>query len=111
MQGYTITLKVNDGKTVHSAFVRFPNLMFELRLSPHQDEILAVKIESTPWEQAVDDVRPFIALPDDPELLTRENMLIFSNSLFITQSKRYIQRGIYHVYGYKFRPAWNMPQG
>ncbi len=174
VQGYTITLKVNDGKTVHSAFVRFPNLLFELSLSPHQDEILAVKIEvdtnppvgarlatslvrrhvilnlqhhdqssllagklhailqrpyfkgrdlydmmwylsdkewpvpnlgllnnalkqtswsgetlslqnwrkvvskkieSTPWEQAVDDVRPFIALPDDLELLTRENLL------------------------------------
>ena len=174
VQGYTITLKVNDGKTVHSAFVRFPNLLFELSLSPYQDEILAVKIEvdinppagarlatslvrrhvllniqhhdqssllagklhailqrpffkgrdlydimwylsdnewpvpnmdllnnalkqtswsgetlslqnwrkvvskkieSTPWEQAIDDVRPFIALPDDLELLTTENLL------------------------------------
>lgn len=173
-QGYTVTFKVNDGKTVHSAFVRFPNLLFELSLSPHQDEVLAVKlevntnpptgaklatslvrrhvllnvqhhdresllagklhailqrpffkgrdmydmmwylsdkewpapnldllnnalkqtnwsgetlslqnwrkvvskkIESTPWEQAVDDVRPFIASPDDLELLTRENLL------------------------------------
>lgn len=44
-QGYTITLKVNDGKTVHSAFVRFPNLLFELSLSPHRDEMLAVKLE------------------------------------------------------------------
>jgi predicted nucleotidyltransferase component of viral defense system len=44
-QGYTITIKANDGKTVHSAFVRFPNLLFELSLSPHRDEILAVKIE------------------------------------------------------------------
>jgi len=44
-QGYTITLKVNDGKTVHSAFVRFPNLLFDLSLSPHRDEILSVKIE------------------------------------------------------------------
>jgi predicted nucleotidyltransferase component of viral defense system len=173
-QGYTITLKVNDGKTVHSAFVRFLNLLFDLSLSPHRDEVLAVKlevdtnppagarlatslvrrhvllnvqhhdqssllagklyavlqrpyfkgrdlydmlwylsdkewpapnldllnnalkqtswagetlslqnwrevvrekIESTPWEQAIDDVRPFIAAPDDLELLTRENLL------------------------------------
>ena len=44
-QGYTITLKVKDGKTVHSAFVRFPNLLFELNLSPHRDEMLAVKLE------------------------------------------------------------------
>jgi len=45
LQGYTITLKVNDEKTVHSAFVRFPNLLFELSLSPHREEILAVKLE------------------------------------------------------------------
>jgi predicted nucleotidyltransferase component of viral defense system len=44
-QGYTIELKVNDQKTVHSAFVRFPGLPYDLNLSPHRDEILAVKIE------------------------------------------------------------------
>ena len=173
-QGYTITLKVNDEKTVHSAFVRFPNLLFELSLSPHREEMLTVKleidinppagarlatplvrrhvllnlqhhdratllagklhavlqrpdlkgrdlydmmwylsdrewpapnldllnnalkqtnwtgeslssnnwrevvrrkIESTPWEQAVDDVRPFIASLDELGLLTKENLL------------------------------------
>ena len=44
-QGYTIQLKVNDQKTVHSAFIRFPRLPYDLSLSPHRDEILAVKIE------------------------------------------------------------------
>ena len=44
-QGYTITLKVNDQKTVHSAFIRFSGLLYELKLSPHQDEMLAVKLE------------------------------------------------------------------
>lgn len=173
-QGYATTLIVNDGKTVHSAFVRFSNLLFELSLSPHRDEMLAVKlevdinppagaqlatslvrrhvllnlqhhdqasllagklhailqrpylkgrdlydlmwylsdrewpapnldllnnalkqtgwggetlslynwretvrgkIESTPWEQALDDVRPFIASQDELGLLTKENLL------------------------------------
>jgi hypothetical protein len=44
-QGYRIALKVSDQKTVHSAFVRFTGLPYELNLSPHQDEVLAVKIE------------------------------------------------------------------
>jgi hypothetical protein len=44
-QGYTITLKVSDQKTVHNAFVRFPGLLFDLGSSPHKDEDLAVKIE------------------------------------------------------------------
>ncbi len=44
-QGYEIGVKLNDGKAVHSAFVRFPNLLYELNLSPHRDESLAVKLE------------------------------------------------------------------
>ena len=44
-QGYVITLKVNDQKTVHSAFIRFSGLLYELKLTPHQDETLAVKLE------------------------------------------------------------------
>jgi len=44
-QGYNITLKVNDQKTVHSAFIRFSGLLHELKLSPHRDETLAVKLE------------------------------------------------------------------
>ena len=44
-QGYTITLKVSDQKTVHSAFIRFQGLLYEMKLSPHQDEVLAVRLE------------------------------------------------------------------
>jgi hypothetical protein len=44
-QGYVITLKVNDQKTVHSAFVRFAGLPYELNLTPHRDEVMAVKLE------------------------------------------------------------------
>lgn len=44
-QGYVITLKVNDQKTVHSAFILFSGLLYELKLTPHQDETLAVKLE------------------------------------------------------------------
>ncbi len=45
VEGYTATLKVSDQRTVHSAFVRFVGLPYELELSPHRDEVLAVKIE------------------------------------------------------------------
>lgn len=41
-----MTLKVSDQKTVHSAFLHFPGLPYELGLSPHREEVLAVKIES-----------------------------------------------------------------
>lgn len=44
-ESYAVEIKVNDRKTVHSAFVRFPGLLHELGLSPHRDEVLAVKLE------------------------------------------------------------------
>jgi predicted nucleotidyltransferase component of viral defense system len=44
-EGYAIEMKVNDKKTVHSAFVRFPGLLYELGLSGQRSEVLAVKIE------------------------------------------------------------------
>lgn len=44
-QGYNLQLKVNDQKNVHSAFIRFTGLPYELNLSPHRDETLAVKLE------------------------------------------------------------------
>lgn len=45
VEGYAVEFKVNDRKTVHSAFVRFPGLLYELGLSPQRGEVLAVKIE------------------------------------------------------------------
>ena len=44
-EGYTVDVKINDRKVVHSAFIRFPGLLFELDLSPHRTEILAIKLE------------------------------------------------------------------
>lgn len=44
-EGYSVELKVNDQKVVHSAFIRFEGLLYELNLSPHRNEVLAVKLE------------------------------------------------------------------
>jgi hypothetical protein len=44
-EGYQIEIKANDQKTVNSAFIRFPGLLYEMGLSPMQSEVLAVKIE------------------------------------------------------------------
>ena len=44
-EGYEVELKIRDKKTVQSAFIRFPGLLYELGLSPHTKQVLAVKIE------------------------------------------------------------------
>jgi hypothetical protein len=48
VEGYDLSVRVSDQKTVHSAFVRFSGLLYEFGLSPHRDEKLAVKLEVDP---------------------------------------------------------------
>ncbi len=45
VEAYRVEIRVNDRKTVNSAFVRFPGLLYELNLSPRIAETLAVKLE------------------------------------------------------------------
>jgi hypothetical protein len=45
LETYQVELKVSDQKTVHSAFIRFPGLPFELGLSAQRSETLAIKVE------------------------------------------------------------------
>jgi hypothetical protein len=44
-QGYAVAEKISDKSVVHNAFIRLPGLLFELGVSPHKEETLAVKIE------------------------------------------------------------------
>ena len=42
---YQVDLRIRQRRAVHSAFVRFPGVLFDIGLSPHLRESLAVKIE------------------------------------------------------------------
>ena len=44
-EAYPVRLACNDDKTVRSAWLRFDGLPHELGLSPHPDQVLAVKVE------------------------------------------------------------------
>jgi len=44
-EGYNVDVRVKDQRIVKSAFVRFEGLLFELGLSPHRSEVLAIKVE------------------------------------------------------------------
>lgn len=44
-EGFEADVKWNDQKVVHSAFISFPGLLFDLGLSLHRNEKLSVKVE------------------------------------------------------------------
>lgn len=45
LEGYPIAVKFNDRRIVHSAFINFPGLLYEFRLSPHHNQNFSVKLE------------------------------------------------------------------
>jgi hypothetical protein len=110
-QGYTVALKVSDQKTVQSAFVRFPGLLFDLGLSPHQDEVLAVKIEV--------DTRPPQGAGLETTLVRRHVLLnlqhhdrasLLAGKLHALLQRPYLKgRDLYDLTWYLSAPDWPAP--
>jgi len=110
-EGYQVELKVNDKKTVHSAFIRFPGLLFELGLSPQRGEELAVKIEvdTNPPQGAglsTTVVRRFVVL----QLHHHDKASLLSGKLHAILQRSYTKgRDLYDLLWYLSDPTWPQP--
>lgn len=110
-EGYAVELKVNDKKVVHSAFVRFPGLLYELALSPHRSEALAVKIEvdTNPPAGAVlttSVVRRHILL----QLQHHDRASLLAGKLHAILQRSYVKgRDLYDLLWYLSDPNWPAP--
>lgn len=110
-EGYTVELKVNDQKIFHSAFVRFPGLLYELGLSGQQSEVLAVKLEvdtNPPAGARLDTtvVRRFVML----QLQHHDKASLLAGKLHAILQRPYTKgRDIYDLLWYLSDPAWPQP--
>lgn len=110
-EGYQVELKISDQKTVHSAFVRFPGLLFDLGLSPQRSEVLAVKIEvdTNPPQGAglsTAVVRRFVVL----HLHHHDKASLLSGKLHAILQRSYPKgRDIYDLLWYLSDPTWPQP--
>jgi predicted nucleotidyltransferase component of viral defense system len=110
-EGYQVELKVSDTKTVHSAFVRFPGLLFELGLSPQPSELLAVKLEvdtNPPQGVALTTtvVRRFVVL----QLHHHDKASLLAGKLHAILQRPYTKgRDIYDLLWYLSDPTWPQP--
>lgn len=110
-EGYQIELKVNDQKTVNSAFVRFPELLFDLGLSPNRIEMLAVKIEvdTNPPQGAglsTTVVRRYVVL----QLYHYDKASLLSGKLHAILQRPFTKgRDIYDLLWYLSDPVWPQP--
>lgn len=110
-EGYTIELKVNDRKTVHSAFVRFVGLLYELGLTPHRDQVLAIKIEVDTRPPAgaglaTTVVRRHIVL----QLQHHDRASLLAGKLHALLQRSYVKgRDVYDLLWYLSEPQWPPP--
>lgn len=110
-EGYAVELKVNDRKTVHSAFVRLPGLLYELGLSPHVKEVLAVKVEV--------DTRPPAGAGIETSIVRRQITLhlqhhdrpsLLAGKLHALLARRFTKgRDVYDLFWYLSDPDWPPP--
>ena len=110
-EGYDVALKVNERKVVHSAFVRFTGLLNELGLSPHRDQVLAVKIEvdTHPPAGAVlttTVVRRYVTL----QLQHHDRASLLAGKLHAVLQRPYLKgRDVYDLLWYLSDPDWPAP--
>ena len=110
-EGYPVELKVNDQKTVHSAFVRFPGLLFDLKLSAQRGEVLAVKLEvdTNPPAGAglaTSVVRRYVVL----QLQHHDQASLLAGKLHAILQRPYTKgRDIYDLLWYLSDPGWPPP--
>ena len=110
-EGYQVELKVNDRKTVHSAFIRFPGLLWDLGLSPYRNEVLAVKMEvdTQPPSGAgltTTVVRRFIVL----QIQHHDKASLLSGKLHAILQRSYAKgRDIVDLLWYLSDPSWPRP--
>lgn len=110
-EGYPVELKVSDQKTVHSAFVGFRGLLYDLGLSGQRGEVLAVKLEvdTNPPAGAgltTTVVRRFVVL----QLQHHDKASLLSGKLHAILQRAYTKgRDIYDLLWYLSDPNWPLP--
>jgi hypothetical protein len=110
--GFSPELKVSDRKTVHSAFVRLPGLLFEAGLSPHRSQVLSVKIEvdTRPPPGAGLETTVVRRLGVTLQLQHHDRASLFSGKLHAILARPFPKgRDFYDLLWYLSDPAWPEP--
>jgi hypothetical protein len=110
-EGYTLDIRLNDHHVVHSAFVRFRGLLYELGLSPHRDQVLAVKIKVDTKPPAgaglaTTVIRRYVTL----QLQHHDRASLLAGKLHAILQRPYLKgRDVYDLFWYLSDPDWPTP--
>ena len=110
-EDYRVDLRVREHGVVHSALVRFPGILYEIGLSPHPREVLAIRIEvdSRPPAGAATEislVRRHVTL----RLFHHDRASLLAGKLHAVLQRPYTKgRDLYDLIWYLGDPEWPAP--
>jgi hypothetical protein len=110
-EGYEVGVKLSEKKTVNDAFIRFNHILYEFGLSPHREEVLAVKIEvdtNPPAGAGLDTtiIRRHVTL----HLQHHDRASLLAGKLHAVLQRRYVKgRDLYDLMWYLSDPDWPEP--
>lgn len=110
-EAYSIDAKVDDSRTVKSAFVQFPGLLYDIDLSLHKSETLSIKIEvdSSPPEGGITKtsvIRRYVIL----SLQHYDKASFLSGKLHAILARPYVKgRDLYDLFWYLSDSQWPAP--
>jgi len=110
-EGYEVALKVSERTPVNSAFIRFAGLLFDLGLSPRQDQVFSVKIEVDTRPPAGADrtttvVRRYVTL----QLQHHDRASLLAGKLHAILQRQYTKgRDLFDLLWYLSDPGWPAP--
>ena len=110
-EGYRVELRMREHRTVHSAFVRFPGTLYEIGLSPHPGQVLAIKIEvdTNPPSDAVTDTT-LVRRHETLRLFHHDRASLLAGKLHAVLQRPYTKgRDIYDLVWYLSDPDWPPP--
>lgn len=108
---YSVEIRLNENKVVHSAFVRFRGLLYQLGITPHHDEVMAIKLEvdtNPPAHATVETT--FVQNHVDVHLQHHDQASMFAGKLHAILQRVYVKgRDWYDLYWYLHQPQWAAP--
>ncbi len=108
---YQVEIKFKDSRVVHVAFIRFPGLLYDLELSSHENEVLAVKLEidtNPPTGAGLETtvIRRHVVL----QLQHHDPASLLAGKLHALLQREYIKgRDLYDLFWYLSDPTWPEP--
>jgi hypothetical protein len=110
-EDYKIEIKARSAKTVLAAFIKFPGLLYELRLSPHESETISIKVEI--------DSNPPAGAKLETSIIRRHCLLnlqhydkssLLAGKLHALSSRKYTKgRDVYDLMWYFSDKTWPVP--